>query len=156
VNEDLGVHSEMETEFLPITNKAYPYLSGTSFKAPATGELIEEQIFNWAYTDEPRAKEVFAAKNLSHDKNSKASWDCQTRSLIPKPLELGNLSQCKIKAGERGPVSSRPQSLNDKYFFSVNQIPNLLDVNVSAFCRRSLVCCENQRMGSRRGTLRDS
>ena len=63
VNEDLGVLSEKETEFLPITTKAYLYLSGTPFKALATGEFIEEQIFNWTYTDEQRAKEVFAAKN---------------------------------------------------------------------------------------------
>ncbi len=63
VNEDLGVLSEKETEFLPITTKAYLYLSGTPFKALATGEFIEEQIFNWTYTDEQRAKEDFAAKN---------------------------------------------------------------------------------------------
>jgi hypothetical protein len=63
VNEDLGVLSEKEIEFLPITTKAYLYLSGTPFKALATGEFIEEQIFNWTYTDEQRAKEEFAARN---------------------------------------------------------------------------------------------
>ncbi len=62
VNEDLTVLSEKEIEFLPITTKAYLYLSGTPFKALATGEFIEEQIFNWTYTDEQRAKEGFAAK----------------------------------------------------------------------------------------------
>jgi hypothetical protein len=64
VNEDLTVLSAKETEFLPITTKAYLYLSGTPFKALATGEFIEEQIFNWTYTDEQRAKETFAAQNL--------------------------------------------------------------------------------------------
>ena len=63
VNEDLTVLSEKEIEFLPITTKAYLYLSGTPFKALATGEFIEEQIFNWTYTDEQRAKEEFAAKH---------------------------------------------------------------------------------------------
>lgn len=63
VNEDLSVLSEKETEFLPITTRAYLYLSGTPFKALSTGEFIEEQIFNWTYTDEQRAKEVFAATN---------------------------------------------------------------------------------------------
>ena len=63
VNEDLEVLSEREAEFLPITTKAYLYLSGTPFRALATGEFIEEQIFNWTYTDEQRAKEEFAAKN---------------------------------------------------------------------------------------------
>ncbi|MDB4433319.1 restriction endonuclease [bacterium] len=63
VNEDLSELSEKETEFLPITTKAYLYLSGTPFRALATGEFIEEQIFNWTYTDEQRSKEEFAAKN---------------------------------------------------------------------------------------------
>jgi hypothetical protein len=54
---------EKESDFLPITTKAYLYLSGTPFKALATGEFIEEQIFNWTYTDEQRAKEEFARKN---------------------------------------------------------------------------------------------
>ena len=63
VNEDLGVLSESEAEFLPITTRAYLYLSGTPFKALATGEFIEEQIFNWTYTDEQRAKGEFATRN---------------------------------------------------------------------------------------------
>src|SRR5205807_2361013 len=63
VNEDLTVLSEDEVEFLPITTKAYLYLSGTPFRALATGEFIEEQIFNWTYTDEQRAKEMFAAES---------------------------------------------------------------------------------------------
>ena len=63
VNEDLSVLSEQESEFLPITTRAYLYLSGTPFKALATGEFIEEQIFNWTYTDEQRAKEEFVAEH---------------------------------------------------------------------------------------------
>jgi len=63
VNEDLSVFSEKETDFLPITTKAYLYLSGTPFKALATGEFIEEQIFNWTYTDEQRAKAEFSRKH---------------------------------------------------------------------------------------------
>ncbi len=63
VNEELGVLSESEVEFLPITTRAYLYLSGTPFKALATGEFIEEQIFNWTYTDEQRAKAEFAVEN---------------------------------------------------------------------------------------------
>ena len=60
VNEDLAVLSEQEADFLPITTRAYLYLSGTPFNALATGEFIEEQIFNWTYSDEQRAKEAFA------------------------------------------------------------------------------------------------
>jgi hypothetical protein len=54
---------EKESDFLPITTKAYLYLSGTPFKALATGEFIEEAIFNWTYTDEQREKEKFTREN---------------------------------------------------------------------------------------------
>ena len=63
VNVDLGELSEKESDFLPITARAYLYLSGTPFKALAKGEFIEEQIFNWTYTDEQRAKEELATEN---------------------------------------------------------------------------------------------
>jgi hypothetical protein len=61
INEELTVLAVKETEFLPITTRAYLYLSGTPFKALATGEFIEEQIFNWTYTDEQRAKAAYPA-----------------------------------------------------------------------------------------------
>jgi hypothetical protein len=56
-NEDLDELNEAEAEFLPITTNSYLYLSGTPFKALATGEFIEEQLYNWTYTDEQRAKQ---------------------------------------------------------------------------------------------------
>ena len=46
-----------DEESMPITTGAYLYLSGTPFRAIASGEFIEEQIFNWTYSDEQRAKE---------------------------------------------------------------------------------------------------
>ncbi|MBY0231236.1 MAG: DEAD/DEAH box helicase family protein [Gemmataceae bacterium] len=63
LNEDRAVLSVKDADFLPITTKAYLYLSGTPFKALASGEFIEEQIFNWTYTDEQRAKAEHAAKH---------------------------------------------------------------------------------------------
>ncbi|GHT24225.1 type III restriction endonuclease [Bacteroidia bacterium] len=46
-----------DEEMMPITTNHYLYLSGTPFRAIASGEFIEEQIFNWTYSDEQRAKE---------------------------------------------------------------------------------------------------
>ena len=43
--------------FLPITTSHYLFLSGTPFRALNSGEFIEDQIFNWTYSDEQRAKE---------------------------------------------------------------------------------------------------
>jgi hypothetical protein len=42
---------------MPITTNGYLYLSGTPFRAISSGEFIEEQIFNWTYSDEQKAKE---------------------------------------------------------------------------------------------------
>jgi hypothetical protein len=42
--------------FLPITSARYLYLSGTPFRAINSGEFIEDQIYNWTYSDEQRAK----------------------------------------------------------------------------------------------------
>ena len=59
--EELHELGDDEQDFLPITTRAFLYLSGTPFRALACGEFIEEQIFNWTYTDEQRAKHEFAA-----------------------------------------------------------------------------------------------
>lgn len=55
--EFLGDPTEEIGGFMPITTAAYLYLSGTPFRALAGGEFIEEQIYNWTYSDEQRAKE---------------------------------------------------------------------------------------------------
>jgi len=48
---------------MPITTGAYLYLSGTPFRAIASGEFIEDQIFNWTYSDEQKAKENWVGVN---------------------------------------------------------------------------------------------
>ena len=48
--------------FLPITSNHYLYLSGTPFRALNSGEFLEDQIFNWTYSDEQSAKENWSGK----------------------------------------------------------------------------------------------
>ncbi len=52
-----------DEEILPIITDAYLYLSGTPFRAIASGEFIEEQIYNWTYSDEQRSKEEWKGKD---------------------------------------------------------------------------------------------
>lgn len=49
--------------FLPITSEYYLYLSGTPFRALNSGEFIEEQIYNWTYSDEQQAKANWQGAN---------------------------------------------------------------------------------------------
>lgn len=50
-------------QIIPITTDHYLYLSGTPFRAIHSGEFIEEQIFNWTYSDEQQAKEEWQGDN---------------------------------------------------------------------------------------------
>ena len=52
-----------DEESMPITTDTYLYLSGTPFRAIATGEFIEEQIYNWTYSDEQKAKEEWEGES---------------------------------------------------------------------------------------------
>ncbi|WP_235201291.1 GIY-YIG nuclease family protein [Microbacterium sp. CH12i] len=61
--EELEERGSDEDAFVPIKASAYLYLSGTPFKVLNEGRFIEEQIFNWTYTDEQRAKAQFAAQH---------------------------------------------------------------------------------------------
>ncbi len=48
---------------LPITADRYLYLSGTPFRALNSGEFIEDQIYNWTYSDEQREKANWQGEN---------------------------------------------------------------------------------------------
>ena len=52
-----------DESIMPLTTGHYLYLSGTPFRAIASGEFIEEQIYNWTYSDEQRAKENWKGPN---------------------------------------------------------------------------------------------
>lgn len=45
-----------DESIMPISTRHYLYLSGTPFRAISSGEFIEEQIYNWTYSDEQKAK----------------------------------------------------------------------------------------------------
>ncbi len=60
--EDLSSYDRgnaLDETWLPITTTYYLYLSGTPFRALNSGEFIEEQIYNWTYSDEQRVKAVW-------------------------------------------------------------------------------------------------
>lgn len=58
-----GGVEDFDEAIMPISTNAYLYLSGTPFRAIASGEFIEEQIFNWTYSDEQRAKRDWKGKD---------------------------------------------------------------------------------------------
>ena len=69
ISEDAYNTKEVEArelydeELMPLRTGAYLYLSGTPFRAISTGEFIEEQIYNWTYSDEQSEKEKWQGPN---------------------------------------------------------------------------------------------
>ncbi len=49
------------------TTRDYLYLSGTHFRAIASGEIIEEKNYNWTYSDEQRAKENWVGNDNPYE-----------------------------------------------------------------------------------------
>ena len=62
-NEAPSGLERLDESWLPITAKRYLYLSGTPFRAINSGEFIEDQIYNWTYSDEQRAKAEWKGAN---------------------------------------------------------------------------------------------
>lgn len=56
---------DFDEDVMPITTGHYLYLSGTPFRAIASGEFIEDQIFNWTYSDEQRAKDSWSGSDYN-------------------------------------------------------------------------------------------
>ena len=60
---EVEVRELYDEELMPLRTEAYLYLSGTPFRAISTGEFIEEQIYNWTYSDEQSEKEKWQGPN---------------------------------------------------------------------------------------------
>jgi hypothetical protein len=75
---------------IPITTNHYLYLSGTPFRAIASGEFIEEQIFNWTYSDEQRAKSEW---DESKGKNPYASLPRMVMMTYQLPDSISQIAE---------------------------------------------------------------
>ncbi len=75
-----------DEEQMPITGNHYLYLSGTPFRAIASGEFMEDQIFNWTYQDEQTAK-----SNCKDKPNPYAELPTMVLMTYQMPNDLGEL-----------------------------------------------------------------
>jgi hypothetical protein len=63
IDMQMGEIKEFDEDILPISTANYLYLSGTPFRAIEQAEFIEDQIFNWTYSDEQKSKEQWVGNN---------------------------------------------------------------------------------------------
>lgn len=59
--------NNLDETYLPIQSRFYLYLSGTPFRALNSGEFIEDQVFNWTYSDEQRCKEKWVGADNPYE-----------------------------------------------------------------------------------------
>ncbi len=77
--------------WLPITTSHYLFLSGTPFRALNSGEFIEDQIYNWTYSDEQKAKAAW--------KGADNPYEALPR-LVMLTYKIPDSIQCVAKQGE--------------------------------------------------------
>ena len=62
MNDSIGIGIDDWSEDISPKNKTLFIFKRNPFKAIESGEFIEEQIYNWTYTDEQDAKRIGLGK----------------------------------------------------------------------------------------------
>ena len=90
IHQDIKITgNEQDETWLPIVTKYFLYLSGTPFRALNSGEFIEEQIFNWTYSDEQSAKDEW---KFSEDSNPYAPLPRMVMLTYQMPENIKNVA----------------------------------------------------------------
>jgi hypothetical protein len=145
-HEEKGELKETESDFLPLTSKAFLYLSGTPFRALAEGEFIEEQIFNWTYSDEQRAKVEFVAE--PGDRNPYAALPEMRLFTYQMPEELVAIaSQGEFDEFDLNTFFATTGTLGDAEFVHTDEVQSWLDIIRGKHAPTQV---DNLKMGSSR------
>lgn len=120
--EDGFVEGLEHTLSLSVDN--FLYLSGTPFRALTEGEFLEDQVFNWTYSDEQRAKKDWTSASpnpyLSLPKMHLLAYE-MPESL--KEIALNNLSEFSLTEFFRVDKGSKPPK-----FIHENEVQKWLDL----------------------------
>ena len=116
---------------MPITTGAYLYLSGTPFRAINSGEFIEEQIYNWTYSDEQKAK---AEWDNSKGENPYASLPRMVMMTYQLPDELQMVaSQGEFNEFDLNAFFSAKGEGDDARFVYEDEVQKWLDLVRGAY-----------------------
>lgn len=123
-----------DEDMIPITTNGFLYLSGTPFRAIATGEFIEEQIFNWTYSDEQRAKSAWTGPDNP--------YECLPRMVMLTYQMPDSLKQI-AKGGEFNEFDlnvffEASGTVDDARFHMESEVQNWLDLIRGNFLETSL------------------
>ncbi|MGC8736910.1 MAG: GIY-YIG nuclease family protein [Dissulfurimicrobium sp.] len=135
-----------DEDILPITSDHYLYLSGTPFRAIATGEFIEEQIYNWTYSDEQKAKEEWKGPDNPYAALPRmVLMTYQLPDAIREVAMQGEFDEFDLN------VFFSAEGIGDKARFKYeNEVQKWLDLIRGAFLPTSI---DNLRLGAQKPPL---
>ena len=81
---------EFKEDSCPLRVKNYLYLSGTPFRALAEGEFTENEIFNWTYANEQKAKIDISKRDVKE--NPYAELPRMNMCIIKIPDEIRRIA----------------------------------------------------------------
>ncbi len=132
-----------DEDIMPITTGAYLYLSGTPFRAIASGEFIEEQIFNWTYSDEQRAKEEWKGKD-----NPYASLPRMVLMTYQLPDSINEIAmQGEFSEFDLNEFFTASGTGSDALFKYQNEVQKWLDLIRGAFLETTV---DNLKLGAKK------
>ena len=148
-SEDLDKYDRgnaCDETFLPITTMYYLYLSGTPFRALNSGEFIEDQIYNWTYSDEQRAKE-----NWEGDGNPYAALPRMVMMTYRIPDSIRRIAmQGEFNEFDLNVFFSAKGKGADAHFVYENEVQKWLDLIRGAYLETSV---DDLKLGARKPAL---
>lgn len=142
---DNSNHNELLDEtWLPITTKYYLYLSGTPFRAINSGEFIEEQVYNWTYSDEQRAKENWKGPDNPYEALPRmVMMTYEIPEAIRRVAINGEFNEFDLNMFFEAKGKGK-----DAHFIFENEVQNWLDLIRGAYLDTSI---DELRVGTKRG-----
>lgn len=132
--------------FLPITTMYYLYLSGTPFRALNSGEFIEDQIYNWTYSDEQRAKE-----NWQGDRNPYAALPRMVMMTYRIPDSIRQIAmQGEYNEFDLNVFFSAKGKGTDARFVYENEVQKWLDLIRGAYLETSV---DDLKLGAKKPAM---
>jgi hypothetical protein len=136
---------DFDENILPIRTDAYLYLSGTPFRAIASGEFIEEQIYNWTYSDEQKAKESWSDNVITNPYTSLPRMVMMTYQLPDSIIDIaqqGEFNEFDLNIF----FSAEGKDRNAKFIYE-DEVQKWLDLIRGSFMETTI---DNLKLGAKK------
>jgi hypothetical protein len=136
---------DFDEKTLPIKTGGYLYLSGTPFRAIASGEFIEEQIYNWTYSDEQKAKNNWKNKDFSNPYDSLPRMVMMTYQLPDSIIDIaeqGEFNEFDLNLF----FSAKGTNRNAKFVYE-DEVQKWLDLIRGSFSETTI---DNLKLGAKK------